>query len=122
MPRLKNVDKIDSNTPVLIAGQTASGKSHLALEIAKKYGGIIINADAIQIYKNWKILTVGSLAKEKGLDTIIKALSNIESENFQLDIFGKEYEIDILPDIMEKAIYKKCIKIIISLMSTSLST
>ena len=57
MPRLKNVDEIDSNTPVLIAGQTASGKSHLALEIAKKYGGIIINADAIQIYKNWKILT-----------------------------------------------------------------
>ena len=42
--------------------------------------------------KNWKILTVGSLAKEKGLDTIIKALSNIESENFQLDIFGKEYD------------------------------
>jgi len=57
LPRLKNVDEIDSNTPVLIAGQTASGKSHLALEIAKKYGGIIINADAIQIYKNWKILT-----------------------------------------------------------------
>ena len=57
MPQLKNVDEIDSNTPVLIAGQTASGKSHLALEIAKKYGGIIINADAIQIYKNWKILT-----------------------------------------------------------------
>ena len=57
MPRLKKVDEIDSNTPVLIAGQTASGKSHLALEIAKKYGGIIINADAIQIYKNWKILT-----------------------------------------------------------------
>ena len=57
LPRLKNVDEIDSNTPVLIAGQTASGKSRLALEIAKKYGGIIINADAIQIYKNWKILT-----------------------------------------------------------------
>ena len=38
------------------------------------------------------------------------------------NVFGKEYEIDILPDIMEKAIYKKCIKIIISLMSTSLST
>lgn len=32
------------------------------------------------------------------------------------NVFGKEYEIDILPDVMEKAIYKKCIKIIISLM------
>ena len=57
MLRLKNFDKIDHNTPVLIAGQTASGKSHLALEIAETHGGIIINADAIQVYKNWRILT-----------------------------------------------------------------
>ena len=57
MPVLKNFDEIDQNTPVLIAGQTASGKSQLALEIAEKYGGIIINADAIQVYKNWRILT-----------------------------------------------------------------
>ena len=57
MPELKNFDEIDQNMPVLIAGQTASGKSHLALEIAEKHGGIIINADAIQVYKNWRILT-----------------------------------------------------------------
>ena len=41
MPRLKNFAEIDPNMPILIAGQTASGKSYLALEIAKKYGGII---------------------------------------------------------------------------------
>ena len=57
MPQLKIFDKIDHNTPVLIAGQTASGKSNLALEIAETHGGIIINADAIQVYKNWRILT-----------------------------------------------------------------
>ena len=57
MPELKNFDEIDQNTPVLIAGQTASGKSQLALEIGEKHGGIIINADAIQVYKNWRILT-----------------------------------------------------------------
>ena len=57
MPQLKIFDKIDHDTPVLIAGQTASGKSHLALEIAETHGGIIINADAIQVYKNWRILT-----------------------------------------------------------------
>ncbi len=57
MPGIKNFDEIDQNTPVLIAGQTASGKSQLALEIAEKHGGIIINADAIQVYKNWRILT-----------------------------------------------------------------
>ena len=43
--------------PVLIAGATASGKSALAIKIAKKLGGIIINADAMQVYEGWKILT-----------------------------------------------------------------
>ena len=57
MPRFKNFDKIDKNIPVLIAGQTASGKSQIAIDIAKKQGGIIINADAIQVFKNWRILT-----------------------------------------------------------------
>lgn len=42
---------------VLIAGPTASGKSALALEIAARHGGTIVNADAIQVYENWRILT-----------------------------------------------------------------
>ena len=57
MPLFKNFDKIDKNIPILIAGQTASGKSQIAIDIAEKQGGIIINADAIQVYKNWRILT-----------------------------------------------------------------
>ncbi len=43
--------------PVLIAGATASGKSALALDIAEHLGGIIVNADALQIYGGWRILT-----------------------------------------------------------------
>ncbi|NIY81201.1 tRNA (adenosine(37)-N6)-dimethylallyltransferase MiaA [Celeribacter sp. HF31] len=43
--------------PVLIAGPTASGKSALALEIAELQGGVIINADALQVFDNWRILT-----------------------------------------------------------------
>lgn len=43
--------------PVLIAGPTASGKSALALEIAQSQGGIIVNADALQVFDNWRILT-----------------------------------------------------------------
>ena len=45
------------NTPVLIAGPTASGKSSLALQIAQLHGGIIVNADALQVYDGWRILT-----------------------------------------------------------------
>ena len=51
------IDQISSERPVLIAGQTASGKSQLALQIAEKRDRVIINADAIQVYENWRILT-----------------------------------------------------------------
>ena len=51
------MNDIPPNKPVLITGATASGKSQLALQFAKKYGGIILNADAMQVYKNWRILT-----------------------------------------------------------------
>ena len=42
---------------ILISGPTASGKSNLAVRIAKKIQGEIINADSMQVYKNLKILT-----------------------------------------------------------------
>jgi tRNA dimethylallyltransferase len=43
--------------PVLIAGPTASGKSDLAMRIAETGGGVIVNADALQVYDGWRILT-----------------------------------------------------------------
>ena len=42
---------------ILIAGPTASGKSKLAIEIAKKIKGEIINADSMQVYKEFSILS-----------------------------------------------------------------
>ncbi|MGD9616138.1 MAG: tRNA (adenosine(37)-N6)-dimethylallyltransferase MiaA [Alphaproteobacteria bacterium] len=42
---------------VIIAGPTASGKSALALHLAEAFGGAIINADALQIYRDLPILT-----------------------------------------------------------------
>jgi len=41
----------------LIAGPTASGKSALALRIGREHNGIILNADALQVYDCWQILT-----------------------------------------------------------------
>ena len=43
--------------PVIIAGPTASGKSALALHIAENQGGVIINADALQVFAGWRIVT-----------------------------------------------------------------
>jgi len=42
---------------ILIAGPTASGKSKLAIGLAKKFGGEIINADSMQIFKEFSVLS-----------------------------------------------------------------
>jgi tRNA dimethylallyltransferase len=42
---------------ILIAGPTASGKSALALALAEKHGGIVINADSMQVYRDLRIIT-----------------------------------------------------------------
>ena len=42
---------------ILLAGPTASGKSKLAIQLAKKINGEIINADSMQIYKEFSILS-----------------------------------------------------------------
>lgn len=54
MPELPD---IPPDRPVLIAGPTASGKSGLALRIAQADGGVIVNADALQVYDGWRILS-----------------------------------------------------------------
>ena len=47
----------DSGPAVILGGPTASGKSALALAIARRFGGTIINADALQVYRELPILT-----------------------------------------------------------------
>jgi tRNA dimethylallyltransferase len=47
----------DTSSTILIAGPTASGKSALALALAQKHNGVIINADSMQVYRDLRILT-----------------------------------------------------------------
>lgn len=42
---------------VLIAGPTASGKSGLALALARRTGGVVVNADSMQVYGDLRVLT-----------------------------------------------------------------
>ncbi len=42
---------------VLIAGPTASGKSALALAVAERYGGVVVNADSMQVYRDLRVIT-----------------------------------------------------------------
>ncbi|WP_227286618.1 tRNA (adenosine(37)-N6)-dimethylallyltransferase MiaA [Boseongicola sp. H5] len=52
-----DIKTLSPERPVLIAGPTASGKSALALSIAEAQGGRILNADALQVYDGWRVLT-----------------------------------------------------------------
>lgn len=51
------LDGISREAPVLIAGPTASGKSSLAMDLAARDGRVVVNADALQVFANWRILT-----------------------------------------------------------------
>ena len=49
---------------ILIYGPTASGKSLFAIKLAKKIKGEIVNADSMQVYKEFKILSARPLKKD----------------------------------------------------------
>ena len=50
---------------VLIAGPTASGKSALALRLAQAHGGIVINTDSMQVYRDLRVLTARPTPEEE---------------------------------------------------------
>ena len=52
---------------LLIAGPTASGKSALAIRQAQARGGIIINADSMQVYKELRLITARPSIEEESL-------------------------------------------------------
>jgi tRNA dimethylallyltransferase len=51
---------------LLVAGPTASGKSALALDIAQRLGGTIINTDSMQVYRELRVLTARPSPDEEG--------------------------------------------------------
>jgi tRNA dimethylallyltransferase len=52
-------------TAILIAGPTASGKSALALRLAEKLGGTIVNADSMQVYRDLRVITARPSPEEE---------------------------------------------------------
>ncbi len=50
---------------ILIAGPTASGKSALAHALAERMGGVIVNADSMQVYRDLRVLTARPSAAEE---------------------------------------------------------
>ncbi|MEO9575774.1 MAG: tRNA (adenosine(37)-N6)-dimethylallyltransferase MiaA [Tateyamaria sp.] len=59
------ISTLPAHLPVLIAGPTASGKSALALAIAEAQGGVIVNADASQVYDCWRVISARPSLEEE---------------------------------------------------------
>jgi tRNA dimethylallyltransferase len=52
---------------LIVAGPTCSGKSALALELARCLGGTVINADSMQVYRELRVLTARPTVEDEGL-------------------------------------------------------
>ena len=52
---------------VLVAGPTCSGKSALALMLARRLGGVVINADSMQVYRELRVLTARPTPEEEAV-------------------------------------------------------
>jgi tRNA dimethylallyltransferase len=52
-------------TVIVVGGPTASGKSALALDLAEEFGGTVINADSMQIYRDLSVLTARPSAADE---------------------------------------------------------
>jgi tRNA dimethylallyltransferase len=59
------VNPVSEPKIILIAGPTASGKSALALALAEKLGGTIVNADSMQVYRDLRIITARPTPEEE---------------------------------------------------------
>ena len=56
---------MSSTAAILLGGPTASGKSALALALAERYGGVVINADSMQVYRDLRIITARPTLQEE---------------------------------------------------------
>ena len=83
---------------VLIAGPTASGKSALALHLAEQLGGVIVNADSMQVYRDLRVITARPTVDEEKrvphrLYGHIDAAQNYSVGRWRQDIEDALYEI-----------------------------
>ena len=65
---------------IVVCGPTASGKTKLSIDLAKKYNGIIVNADSMQVYKGLDIATAKIKDEEKeGISHYLFDIANVDN-------------------------------------------
>ncbi|MCX7955607.1 MAG: tRNA (adenosine(37)-N6)-dimethylallyltransferase MiaA [Patescibacteria group bacterium] len=70
---------------IVITGQTATGKTNLALKYAQKYNGELINFDSRQVYKHLDIIT-GKDISSKNQYQLLKKINNFDIGYYQIEI------------------------------------
>ncbi|MFL2889792.1 MAG: tRNA (adenosine(37)-N6)-dimethylallyltransferase MiaA [Pelagibacteraceae bacterium] len=93
---------------ILIAGPTASGKSSLGINLAKKINGEIINADSMQVYKEFSVLS--SRPKKKDLTQVKHHLYGFISVK---DHFSAGTWLNLLKKTISKCVKNKKIPIVL---------
>ena len=78
---------MSSKKIILLFGPTASGKSKLAVDIAKKFNGEIVNADSMQIYKEIKILS--SRPNDKSTKHLLYGIISVKN-HFSVGLWYKQ--------------------------------
>lgn len=61
------LERVPADRAVLIAGPTASGKSALALALARRQGRAVVNADALQVHAAWRVLSARPTGAEEAM-------------------------------------------------------
>ena len=88
---------------IVICGPTGVGKTKLSIELAKKYNGIIINSDAMQVYKKMDIATAKVKKDEKeGIKHYLLDICDLE-DNYSIYDYQKDAR-KIIDDNKDKTI------------------
>jgi tRNA dimethylallyltransferase len=88
----------NSGGTVLIAGPTASGKSALALALAEKLGGAIVNADSMQVYSHLRVITARPQPSEEARVPHFLYGHVDEAENYSVGRWCRDVG-DVLADL-----------------------
>ena len=85
------------NKVIVITGPTAVGKTKLSIELAKRYNGEIINADAVQVYKGLDIGSAKVTEEEKeGIPHHLFDIKEVDEEytiyHYQKDCLLEEFQ------------------------------
>ena len=98
-PRSAEPRSADRPEAILIAGPTASGKSALATALALRHGGVVVNADSMQVYSDLRVLSARPSPDEEArtphrLYGHVDGAINYSAGHFSLDVAALLREFD----------------------------